>query len=121
MHIQSVNLAEKLAQFSEHWSPKIVGRLNDNLLKVAKFQGTFVSHKHDHEDELFLVLTGCLFIELENQTLEINAGEFTVIPKGVTHKPYAPEEVEVLLIEPNTVLNTGEVDNDLTVHELDCI
>ena len=121
MQVKTVNIAEKLSQFSDHWSPKVVGELNDHLLKVVKLKGEFVPHKHDNEDEMFLVIKGQLFIELENETLEINAGEFTVIPKGVIHKPYAPEEVEVMLLEPGSVVNTGEEENELTVRDLDYI
>ncbi|WP_395375321.1 cupin domain-containing protein [Marinicella sp. W31] len=121
MHIKKINLADKLLQFNDHWSPKVVGKLNNHLLKVAKLKGEFIAHKHDDEDEMFLVIKGCLYIELESETLQLNAGEFTVIPKGVIHKPYAPEEVEVMLLEPDTVLNTGEIENDMTVRNLDFI
>ncbi|MDG1914059.1 MAG: cupin domain-containing protein [Crocinitomix sp.] len=119
MEIKKINLNEKFALFSEHWSPKIVGELNQQQVKIAKLKGGFVSHKHDHEDELFMVIHGQLFIELENETVELNEGEFVIIPKGVQHKPFAPEEVKVLLFEPATTLNTGEVTNHLTAANLD--
>lgn len=119
MEIKKINLNEKFALFSEHWSPKIVGELNQQQVKIAKLKGEFVSHKHDHEDELFMVIHGQLFIELENETVELNEGEFVIIPKGVQHKPFAPEEVKVLLFEPATTLNTGEVTNHLTAANLD--
>tara|TARA_B110000046_G_scaffold42271_1_gene46859 strand:- start:208 stop:579 length:372 start_codon:yes stop_codon:yes gene_type:complete len=119
MEIKKINLNEKFALFSEHWSPKIVGELNQQQVKIAKLKGEFVSHKHDHEDELFMVIHGQLFIELENETVELNEGEFVIIPKGVQHKPFAPEEVKVLLYEPATTLNTGEVTNHLTATNLD--
>ena len=90
MEIKKINLNEKFALFSEHWSPKIVGELNQQQVKIAKLKGEFVSHKHDHEDELFMVIHGQLFIELENETVELNEGEFVIIPKGVQHKPFAP-------------------------------
>ncbi len=121
MEIQKVNLASKLNIFNDYWSPKIVGALNNQLVKVAKFKGEFVMHHHDHEDELFYVIEGKLFIELKDKTLELGAGEFVIIPKGVEHKPYAPDEVHVMLFELASTLNTGNVDNDLTVNDLDKI
>ncbi len=121
MEIKTVNLNEKFAAFSEHWSPKIAGELNGQMVKLAKLQGEFVMHKHDEEDELFFVVEGKLFMELEDQTLEINPGEFVIIPKGVMHKPYAPEEVKVMLFEPATTLNTGTEVNERTVSDLERI
>lgn len=121
MDIKKVNLAAKLNTFSEHWSPKIVGELNNQFAKIAKLKGEFVMHQHEHEDELFYVIDGQLFIELEDKTLELNAGEFVIIPKGVKHKPYAPKEVSIMLFEPTTTLNTGDVNNELTVSDLDKI
>tara|TARA_R110002049_G_scaffold295808_1_gene483456 strand:- start:354 stop:719 length:366 start_codon:yes stop_codon:yes gene_type:complete len=121
MTINKVNLQSKLDTFSEYWSPKIVGELNNQQVKIAKFKGAFVKHKHELEDELFFVISGKLFIELADQTLELNSGEFVVIPKGVEHKPYAPEEVSVMLFEPASTLNTGDVENDRTVSDLDRI
>jgi len=121
MQIQKVNLQAKLNSFADHWSPKIVADLNGQQVKLAKLKGEFVMHKHDNEDELFYVIAGTLFIELEDQTLELNPGEFVVIPKGVEHKPYAPEEVSVMLFEPATTLNTGNIQNERTVEKLDKI
>jgi len=121
MKINTVNVQSKLKTFDAYWTPKIVGELNNQLVKIAKFKGEFVMHKHDHEDELFYVLYGTLFIQLTDKTLELNPGEFVVIPKGVDHKPYAPEEVGVMLFEPASTLNTGNVENDLTVANLDKI
>jgi mannose-6-phosphate isomerase-like protein (cupin superfamily) len=121
MEISKVNLNSKLETFTEHWTPKIVGELNNQLVKIAKFKGDFVMHKHEQEDELFYVITGQLFIELVDKTLELNAGEFVIIPRGVEHKPYAPEEVSVMLFEPSTTLNTGNTENELTVSDLDKI
>ncbi|MEM6264001.1 MAG: cupin domain-containing protein [Bacteroidota bacterium] len=115
MEISTVNLGQKLNAFAEHWSPKIIGELNGQHVKVAKLKGEFVMHHHEHEDELFLVLEGVLFMELEDQTLEIHPGEFVIIPKGVSHKPVAPEEVSVLLFEPASTLNTGNEVNEHTV------
>jgi mannose-6-phosphate isomerase-like protein (cupin superfamily) len=121
MNIEKVNVADKLTSFKEYWSPKIVGELNQQLVKVAKFKGDFVMHQHENEDELFYVITGSLYIELENKTLVLQAGEFAVIPKGVPHKPYAPEEVHVMLFEPAATLNTGNLINDRTVTDIDRI
>ncbi len=119
MEIKKINLAEKFSLFTEHWSPKIVGELNQQQVKIAKLKGEFVMHKHDNEDELFMVIEGTLFIELEDKTIELNEGEFVIIPKGVNHKPFAPEEVKVLLFEPASTLNTGELTNHLTTKNLD--
>jgi len=121
MDIQKVNLRSKLNSFSEHWTPKIVGELNNQQVKIAKLKGEFVMHKHENEDELFYVISGQLFIELKEKTLEINEGEFVIIPKGTDHKPYAPQEECVMLFEPSTTLNTGDVENEMTVSELDKI
>lgn len=121
MKITKVNLVDKLSTFSEYWSPKIIGALNHQLVKVAKFKGEFVMHKHEQEDEFFYVIAGELFIELKEKTFRLKEGEFVVIPKGVDHKPYAPEEVHVMLFEPASTLNTGNVNNHLTVSDLDKI
>lgn len=121
MEIIKVNLKEKLKTFNEYWAPKIVGELNNQFVKVAKFKGEFVMHKHKEEDELFYVIDGKLFIELVDKTLELKTGEFVVIPKGVEHKPYAPEEVSVMLFEPASTLNTGNANSELTVSDLDRI
>jgi len=119
MEIEKVNLEEKLGLFSAHWSPKVIGELNGQLVKIAKFKGEFIKHKHINEDELFYVIQGELFIELTDKTLNLKAGEFVIIPKGTEHKPYAPKEVSVLLFEPVSTLNTGEAKNHLTQSELD--
>jgi len=119
--IKVVNLKEKFSSFNEYWTPKIVGELNGQHVKLAKVKGEFVMHNHENEDELFYVNKGILNIELEGETLEIKAGEFVVIPKGVNHKPFAKEEVEILLFEPISTLNTGDKTNDLTVSKLDKI
>ena len=113
-----VNLAEKLAAFDETWVPKIVGELNGQYVKVAKFEGEYVWHSHDNEDELFLVLKGTLRIELRDGTVELSEGEFFIVPRGVEHKPVAEQEVHVLLFEPKSTLNTGEERTDRTVEEL---
>ena len=121
MIIKKVNLNEKLETFNDYWTPKIVGELNKQLVKIAKLKGEFVMHKHENEDELFYVIDGTLFIELADETLTLTSGEFVIIPKGIEHKPYAPEEVKVMLFEPNTTLNTGNTINDLTVKNIEKI
>jgi mannose-6-phosphate isomerase-like protein (cupin superfamily) len=113
--MHKVNVAQKLRQFSERWSPRIVGELNDQQVKVAKLEGEFVWHHHADEDELFLVLRGHLAIHLRDQVIELDPGEFFIVPRGVEHKPVAQEEVHVLLLEPVSTLNTGNVRNQFTV------
>ncbi len=110
-----INLSQKLDLFHEHWSPRIVGELNDSYVKLAKLQGEFVWHQHENEDELFLVVKGKLQIKLRDRDLWINEGEFVIILKGVEHCPVADEEVQVLLLEPKSTLNTGDVQNERTV------
>ena len=116
--MEKVNLAEKLRLFNEHWNPKIVGELNDFYVKVVKFKGEFVWHHHDEEDEMFLVIKGRFLMKLHDQDIQLDAGEFIIIPRGVEHMPVADEEVEVLLIEPKTTLNTGNIKNERTVEVL---
>ena len=116
-----VNLAEKLDAFSDHWAPKIVARYNDNEVRLVKVQGEFVWHHHDDEDELFLVVKGRFRMEFRNRSAWIEEGEFIVVPRGVEHRPVAEEEAHVLLFEPASTLNTGNVRNDRTVAELDRI
>lgn len=112
-----VNLQEKLARFQDHWNPRIVGELNDSYIKVVKIQGTFVWHAHAAEDELFLVLSGTLRIQLRDGERIVRPGEFTVIPRGVEHCPVADDEVSLVLIEPKTTKHTGDVVSDMTVTE----
>jgi mannose-6-phosphate isomerase-like protein (cupin superfamily) len=119
--IKVINLSEKFQLFNEHWSPKIVGELNENHIKLAKFKGEFVWHKHDNEDEMFLVIKGNLIIKLRDKDLHINPGEFVIIPKGVEHITVAHEEVHVLLVEPKTTINTGDVSEDRTKVNLNWI
>ena len=108
MDYQAINLAEKLSQFSEHWSPKIVSAFNDCDIMLAKFQGEFVWHKHDDTDDLFLVLDGQVTIDLEDGQVVLNPGELFVVPKGLMHRPRAEKEAKVLLIEPKGTPNTGD-------------
>ncbi len=110
--IEAVNLAQKLTLFQEYWSPKVVGELNDNYLKVVKVKGEFVWHKHDEDDELFLVLKGRLVIQLRDQDITLNEGDFLVVPKGIEHRPVAEDEAHILLIEPKTVVNTGDATDE---------
>ena len=117
--MEKVNLAQKLALFDALWSPKIVGELNGQHVKLAKLRGEFVWHHHDDEDELFLVVKGQLIMKLRDGDIELNEGEFLIVPRGVEHKPVAPEEVYVLLFEPKGTLNTGNTQGELTVAELD--
>jgi mannose-6-phosphate isomerase-like protein (cupin superfamily) len=113
--IEKVNLQQKLSLFNEHWSPKIVGELNGQHVKLVKVEGEFTWHHHDDEDELFLILKGSLTIKLRDRDILLDEGEFVVIPRGVEHKPVAREEAHILLLEPATLTrNTGNVENELT-------
>ena len=103
-----VNLAAKFDQFSERWSPRIVGRVDDYDVKIVKLEGEFVWHKHDGEDELFLVLDGVMSIEMRDRTVELGAGEMFVVPRGVEHRPFAASECRALLFERRGVVNTGD-------------
>lgn len=120
--MEKVNLAQKFSLFSEHWSPKIAGELNGQHVKLVKFQGEFVWHKHDHEDELFFVVQGWFDMEFRDKTVRLSKGEFLIVPRGVEHRPVAPEEVSVMLFEPATTLNTGDAtESELTKAVLDKI
>jgi len=121
MLVRKVNLAEKFGGFREHWSPKIAGEVNDSYVKLVKFQGEFVWHKHDDEDELFLVVSGRIKIRFRDGDVDLEENEFLVVPKGVEHCPVAEEEAQVLLFEPKTTLNTGDVRNERTREKLDRI
>ena len=114
MNHGKVSLAEAFAQFDEQWSPKLVGELNGQHVKLAKLEGEFVRHRHDDADELFLVLDGHLDIELDEETVALDPGEFVVVPRGVEHRPVADGETEVLLFEPAGTENTGNVDSERT-------
>lgn len=120
--MEKVNLAQKFSLFTDQYRPKIVGELNDAYVKVVKLQGEFVWHHHDNEDELFFVVKGALRMQVRENGSErefiVNPGEFIIIPRGVEHFPSAGEETHVMLLEPKTTLNTGSVENERTVHEL---
>jgi mannose-6-phosphate isomerase-like protein (cupin superfamily) len=113
--MDKINLSEKFGLFSEHWSPRIVAELNDSHVKVVKLHGEFVWHHHDNEDELFFVIKGRLLMKLHEGDIWVDEGEMIVIPKGVEHMPVADQEVWVMLIEPKSTLNTGNVQNERTV------
>ena len=117
--MNKINLAEKFSMFKEKWSPKIVGELNGQHVKLVRFQGPFVWHHHDDEDEMFLVVKGSFAMEFRDRIVEIKEGEFIIIPRGVEHRPNATEEAQVLLFEPASTLNTGNVENELTLHRLE--
>src|ERR1051326_1982539 len=119
--MEKVNLAEKLSLFNEQWSPKIVGELNGQQVKLVKFQGPFVWHHHDDEDEMFLVVKGRFRMEFRERHIGLEEGEFLIVPRGVEHRPVADEEAHVLLFEPATTLNTGNVRNERTVEQLETI
>ena len=119
--MEKVNLAQKLSLFREQWKPKIVGELNGQLVKLVKFQGPFVWHHHDHEDEMFYVVKGRIDMEFRDKIVTINEGEFIIVPKGVEHRPNAKEEAEVMLFEPDTTLNTGSVESEITQRKLEKI
>ncbi len=113
--MNKVNIAEKFGLFQEAWHPKILGELNDSYIKAVKLEGKFVWHRHEHEDELFLVVKGRLVIRLRDGEVVLDPGEFVIIPKGVEHCPVAEAEVQALLLEPKTTVNTGDVESERTV------
>lgn len=115
----SVNLAAKFRLFHDYWSPKIVGELNDHYVKLTKVKGEFVWHHHEAEDELFLVVKGRLLLRFRDGDVWVEEGEFAIVPRGVEHLPIAPEETHVMLLEPKSTLNTGNVRNERTVRELE--
>ena len=119
--IEKVNLADKFGLFQDYWSPKIAGELNDSYIKLGKFKGEFVWHHHEAEDELFLVVKGRLLIKLRDRDIFLEEGEFVIIPRGVEHLPIAEEEAHVLLLEPKSTLNTGNVRNERTLDDLERI
>ena len=116
-----VNLAQKFDLFDEYWSPKIIGELNGQQIKIAKVQGEFVWHHHENEDELFMVIQGKLTIKLPDEDIHLEEGEFLIVPRGIEHKPVAEQEAHILLLEPAGTLNTGNVQNERTVQEIEKI
>ena len=119
--MKKVNVAEKLSLFSDHWNPRIVGQLNGQHIKIAKIKGEFVWHKHDDEDEMFFVLEGGFSMEFRDKTIQLNKGEFLIVPKGTEHKPVAYEEASIMLFEPETTLNTGNSIGILTREKLESL
>ena len=112
--MKKINLEDKLSKFSEHWSPKVIAEMNDYQFKLVKIEGEFVWHDHPDTDEVFIVIEGTMYIEFEDQTIELSEGEMLVVPKGVRHKPFANEECQVMLVEPRGVVNTGDTGDELT-------
>ena len=119
--MDKVNLSEKLALIREHWSPKVVGELNGQQVRLVKLAGEFVWHHHEHEDELFLVLRGAMAIHFRDRVVDLAEGEFCIVPRGVEHKPVAAREASVLLLEPASTLNTGNVREERTRDTLERI
>ncbi len=119
--IEVVNLRDKFAKFTDHWRPRVVGELNDTFVKLAKIKGEFVWHHHDEEDELFFVAKVRLLMKFRNREMWINEGEFLIVPRGVEHCPVAPEEVHIMLVEPKSTVNTGNVVSERTVTEFERI
>ncbi|HKL08451.1 MAG TPA: cupin domain-containing protein [Bacteroidales bacterium] len=119
--MDKINIPEKLNLFDDYWNPRIVAELNGQYVKLAKFKGAFVWHTHDHEDEMFYVVRGELSIEFRDKTVHLKEKEFMVVPRGVEHRPFASDEVHVLLFEPKNTLNTGNTNSELTRDNLEKI
>ena len=119
MAIDKINIAQKLALFTDYWNPRIAGELNGQHIKLVKFKGEFVWHKHENEDEMFLVIKGNFTMELRDKIIDLKEGEMIIIPKGTEHRPVANEEVHIMLFEPVSTLNTGDVKNELTRDSLE--
>ena len=117
--MKKVNIIEKLSLFSDHWNTRVVGHLNGQHVRLAKFQGEFVWHQHDQEDEFFLVIHGSFEMQFRDRVETLDKGDFIIVPRGVEHCPRAENEVHVMLFEPASTLNTGETENERTVHDLE--
>lgn len=117
MDFKPINIQEKLAKFSDHWSPKIISQMNDYHFKLVKFQGGFVWHSHDDTDEAFITIDGEMSIEFRDGKVDLKSGEMFVVPKGVEHKPFAENECKIMLVEPAGIINTGDTGGDLTAEE----
>jgi len=117
--LKRVDVAETFARFKEQWSPKIVGELNGQMVKLVRFQGEFVWHQHEHEDEMFLVIDGTFRMELRDGNIDLKPGQFLIVPRGVEHRPVAERECQVMLFEPASTLNTGDVRNERTLERLE--
>ena len=116
--MEKVNLTESFSKISDHWNPRIAGELNGQQVKLVKFKGPFAFHFHEKEDELFFVVKGSFDMEFRDKTITLNEGEFLIVPKGTEHRPNAKDEVEVMLFEPASTLNTGNIENERTVKNL---
>ncbi|KAF6575505.1 cupin domain-containing protein [Paenibacillus sp. EKM212P] len=114
MNYQSINMNEKLSKFNEHWSPKVIGEMNDYQFKLVKIDGDFVWHDHQDTDEVFIVLEGEMFIDFRDGQVKISQGEMFIVPRGVEHKTFANQECHIMLVEPRGVVNTGETESELT-------
>jgi len=112
--MDAINIAQKFSLFNEHWSPKILAELNGQVIKIAKIKGEFVWHRHEAEDEFFLVIQGSMVIKMRDKDIQLNQGEFTVVLRGTEHKPVAEQEAHILMFEPASTINTGGVRNELT-------
>jgi len=119
--IEKVNIVRKLALNNDYWVPRVIGELNGQFVKIAKFKGTYDWHHHADEDEMFLVIKGSFKLELRKKTIQIDEGEFIIVPQGVEHRPVADDEVHVLLFEPVSTLNTGNIRTDRTLDNLERI
>ncbi|WP_373059015.1 cupin domain-containing protein [Zunongwangia sp. H14] len=119
--MDKVNLEEKFGKFQDHWHPRIVGELNGQQVKLAKFKGDFIWHKHEEEDEMFFVVKGTFTMQFRDKTVEVKENEFLIVPKGVEHRPSAKEEVQVMLFEPATTLHTGNQKSELSRDQLEFI
>ena len=119
--MQPVNIADKFGNIQDYWNPRIIGELNDFAVKAVQLKGEFVWHHHDNEDELFLVIKGTLRMRFRDREVVVHEGEFLIVPHGVEHQPVAEEEVHLILLEPKTTLNTGNISNERTVRELERI
>jgi len=117
MKFSAINFEEKLAKFSEHWSPKIIAQMNDYHFKLVKFQGDFVWHSHDDTDEVFITLDGEMSIEFRDGEVDLKSGEMFVVPRGVEHKPFAEKECKIMLVEPAGTVNTGDTGGEMTAED----
>jgi mannose-6-phosphate isomerase-like protein (cupin superfamily) len=119
--MHTVNLADKFSKFQDHFNPRVLGEINDFVVKAVKLKGEFIWHHHDQEDEMFLVVKGTLRMKFRTHEAVVREGEFVIVPHGVEHKPVAEEEVHIILLEPKTTLNTGNIVNERTVSQLERI
>ena len=112
--MKKINFKSKFDKFNDHWSPKVIAEMNDYQFKLVKIKDDFVWHEHNDTDEVFIVISGVIWIEFKDETIQINTGEMIVVPKGTKHRPYATEEAQIMLVEPKGVVNTGDIESDLT-------